>query len=269
MDLAALGSCLLEDVVDPAPVLERETVFDGRVWDIVRETVTFGGAPMTREYMEHPGAVVVATIDAHERMLVINQYRHPIGMRDWELPAGLLDVAGEDKLAAAQRELAEDLNTLLNTINLGSAEDLSEFSYVGRSILNYGLTDITGYSIEENGSDALNYKLNLSWSSSTLNRGLFPTAGRAQSLGLEVAVPGSDLQFYKLSYNGQIYFPIAQGWSLRLRTELGFGDGSPFPSAADAGFLFHAPQNVIDEFPGFPAVDDYDELLTLISAELS
>jgi ADP-ribose pyrophosphatase len=110
MDLEALDSGPLEDVVDPAPVLKRETVFDGRVWDIVRETVTFGGAPMTREYMEHPGAVVVAAIDDGERILVINQYRHPIGMRDWELPAGLLDVPGEDKLAAAQRELAEEVD---------------------------------------------------------------------------------------------------------------------------------------------------------------
>jgi 8-oxo-dGTP pyrophosphatase MutT (NUDIX family) len=108
MDLEALGSGRLEDVLDPAPVLERATVFDGRVWNIVRETVTFGGSPMTREYMVHPGAVIVAAIDEHDRILVINQYRQPIGTRDWELPAGLLDVAGEDKLAAAQRELAEE-----------------------------------------------------------------------------------------------------------------------------------------------------------------
>jgi 8-oxo-dGTP pyrophosphatase MutT (NUDIX family) len=108
MDLEALGSGPLEDVLDPAPVLERETVFDGRVWDIVRATVTFGGSPMTREYMVHPGAVIVAAIDHDDRILVINQYRQPIGTRDWELPAGLLDVAGEDKLAAAQRELAEE-----------------------------------------------------------------------------------------------------------------------------------------------------------------
>jgi 8-oxo-dGTP pyrophosphatase MutT (NUDIX family) len=108
MDLATLGSGPLEDVVDPAPVLARETVFGGRVWDIVRETVTFGGAPMTREYMVHPGAVIVAAIDDDDRILVINQYRQPIGTRDWELPAGLLDVAGEDKLTAAQRELAEE-----------------------------------------------------------------------------------------------------------------------------------------------------------------
>lgn len=108
MDLEALSSGPLEDVADPAPVVARETVFDGRIWDIVRETVTFGGSPMTREYMTHPGAVVVAAIDDDERILLINQYRQPIGMREWELPAGLLDVEGEDPLAAAQRELAEE-----------------------------------------------------------------------------------------------------------------------------------------------------------------
>jgi outer membrane protein insertion porin family len=79
--------------------------------------------------------------------------------------------------------------------------------------------------IDKNGNDALNYKLNLSWSSSTLNRGLFPTAGRAQSIAFEVAVPGSDLQFYKAVYQGQQYFPIARGWTVRLRGELGYGDG--------------------------------------------
>ncbi len=79
--------------------------------------------------------------------------------------------------------------------------------------------------IEENGSDSLNYKLNLSWSSSTLNRGLFPTRGRSQSLALEAAVPGSDLQFYKLVYTGQQYFPINDRWTTRFRTRLGFGDG--------------------------------------------
>ncbi|HWH97835.1 MAG TPA: NUDIX hydrolase [Pseudolysinimonas sp.] len=108
MDLEVLRSGPLEDVVDPAPVVARQTVFGGRVWDIVRETVTFGGSPMTREYMAHSGAVVVVAVDDEGRILLINQYRQPIGTRDWELPAGLLDVEGEDRLAAAQRELAEE-----------------------------------------------------------------------------------------------------------------------------------------------------------------
>ena len=79
--------------------------------------------------------------------------------------------------------------------------------------------------IDKNGDDALNYKLNLSWNSSTLNRGLFPTRGRSQRFGIEVAAPGSDLEFYKVTYNGQIYFPITSGWTVRMRTDIGYGDG--------------------------------------------
>lgn len=108
IDLEALRTGVLEDVADPAPLVAREMVFTGRVWDIVRDTVTFGGAPMTREYTRHTGAVAVVAIDEHERVLLLNQYRQPIGMRDWELPAGLLDQPGEEPLEAARRELAEE-----------------------------------------------------------------------------------------------------------------------------------------------------------------
>ncbi len=79
--------------------------------------------------------------------------------------------------------------------------------------------------IDKNGNTALNYKLNLSWSSSSLNRGLFPTRGRSQSMAFEMSVPGSDLEFYKVVYNGQIYFPLWRSWTLRVRTELGYGGG--------------------------------------------
>ncbi|MCB1684319.1 MAG: outer membrane protein assembly factor BamA [Pseudomonadales bacterium] len=84
--------------------------------------------------------------------------------------------------------------------------------------------EISAY-LTENGDTALNYKLNLSWRSSTLNRGVFPTRGQSQSIGGEIAIPGSDLTFYKITYDGQIYFPITQNWTLRLRGELGYGDG--------------------------------------------
>src|SRR5690606_17048131 len=50
----------------------------------------------------------VVAVDEEGRMLVIQQYRHPIRHRDWELPAGLLDIEGEDPMVAAQRELAEE-----------------------------------------------------------------------------------------------------------------------------------------------------------------
>ncbi len=79
--------------------------------------------------------------------------------------------------------------------------------------------------LERNGDDFLNFKLNLGWQSSTLNRGLFPTRGRSQVLGLQASVPGSDLEFWKVSYRGEQYFPFLFGNALRLRTELGYGGG--------------------------------------------
>lgn len=90
------------------PVVSSERVFEGRVWDIRRDAFDFGGETIVREYMDHTGAVGVLAIDDHDRVLLIKQYRHPVRMRDWEIPAGLLDIDGEPPLAAAKRELAEE-----------------------------------------------------------------------------------------------------------------------------------------------------------------
>jgi ADP-ribose pyrophosphatase len=103
---------LLPEVLadDPAgvDVVGSDTVFEGVVWDIVRERFAFDGHEIVREFVSHPGAVAVLALDERERILLIKQYRHPVRARDWELPAGLLDVAGESPLLAAQRELAEE-----------------------------------------------------------------------------------------------------------------------------------------------------------------
>ena len=107
-DLLILRQGPIRDLRDPAVVTSSERVFDGKVWDIRRDEFTFAGHTITREYLDHPGAVAVLAIDGQDRVLLINQYRHPVGLRDWELPAGLLDVAGEPPLAAARRELAEE-----------------------------------------------------------------------------------------------------------------------------------------------------------------
>ncbi|QAY74276.1 NUDIX hydrolase [Agromyces protaetiae] len=90
------------------PLRSSERVFEGRVWDIRRETFDYDGVDVTRDFVDHTGAVGVLAIDDDDRVLVIKQYRHPIGYRDWEIPAGLLDVPGEDPLAGAKRELAEE-----------------------------------------------------------------------------------------------------------------------------------------------------------------
>jgi len=107
-DLLILKQGAIRDLRDPAQVTSSERVFEGRVWDIRRDEFTFAGHNIVREYMDHPGAVAVLAIDDQDRVLLINQYRHPVGLRDWELPAGLLDVDGEPPLAAARRELAEE-----------------------------------------------------------------------------------------------------------------------------------------------------------------
>lgn len=89
-------------------VLSSTVGFTGAVWNVLDEQVAYGGGRIRRQYVAHTGAVAVVAIDDRDRVLLIQQYRHPIRHRDWELPAGLLDVAGEDPLTAAQRELAEE-----------------------------------------------------------------------------------------------------------------------------------------------------------------
>ena len=92
------------------PLLGRETVFDGRIWDVRRDAFAYGddAIRIEREYVDHPGAVAVLVLDDDDRVLLIKQYRHPVRARDWEIPAGLLDVRHEPALEAAQRELAEE-----------------------------------------------------------------------------------------------------------------------------------------------------------------
>src|SRR3974390_439349 len=61
-----------------------------------------------RDVVLHPGAVAALALDAADRILMIRQYRHPLGRLLWEIPAGLRDVAGEDPWVTAQRELIEE-----------------------------------------------------------------------------------------------------------------------------------------------------------------
>ncbi|WP_323752704.1 outer membrane protein assembly factor BamA [Marinobacter sp.] len=81
--------------------------------------------------------------------------------------------------------------------------------------------------IEDEGDSFTNYFLFGSWRRSTLNRGVLPTKGYSHSLSLDVAVPASDLTFYKASHRTNFYFPLVDThrWVVRARTEVGFGDG--------------------------------------------
>jgi outer membrane protein insertion porin family len=64
-----------------------------------------------------------------------------------------------------------------------------------------------------------------SWSESTLNRGQLATRGHSQSVSLEIALPGSDLEYYKLVYNAQLFLPLTESLTSRFHLELGYGDG--------------------------------------------
>jgi ADP-ribose pyrophosphatase len=98
-----------EDVAAPREVLRTEVAMRGRVWDVARDEVDLGEAGVvTREYVRHPGAVVVLALDDEDRIFFVRQYRHPVRMELWELPAGLLDVVGEPAVEAAKRELLEE-----------------------------------------------------------------------------------------------------------------------------------------------------------------
>lgn len=69
------------------------------------------------------------------------------------------------------------------------------------------------------------YTVQGSWVSSTLNRGVFATDGASQTLAAEIAIPESDLDYYKVTYNSQVFFPISGPWTVRMRGDLGYGDG--------------------------------------------
>ncbi len=94
--------------------------------------------------------------------------------------------------------------------------DITTGDFVAVDIANFLITE--GYLFDE-------YKLNASLSTSTLNRGIFPDRGWSSTLGLEVAVPGSDYGFYRANWTGQKYFPITQRWTLRMRSDVAYGDG--------------------------------------------
>ena len=83
------------------------------------------------------------------------------------------------------------------------------------------------YDNEFNG-DFLTYNLNLGWSYNTLNRPVFPTSGMSHRINGEIALPGSDVEYQKLTYDAQAYFPLGKDFVLRGYGKLGYGNDLPF-----------------------------------------
>ncbi|MET8902060.1 NUDIX hydrolase [Streptomyces sp. NPDC004538] len=99
----------IKDTPEEWEVRGTETPFRGKKTSVRMDDVVMpDGSVVTRDYQVHPGSVAVLALDGEGRVLVIRQYRHPVREKLWEIPAGLLDVPGENPLHAAQRELYEE-----------------------------------------------------------------------------------------------------------------------------------------------------------------
>ncbi|WP_054055848.1 NUDIX hydrolase [Alloactinosynnema sp. L-07] len=91
-------------------VASTRDIHIGRILGLRLDQVVMpGGNTAAREVVEHLGAVAIAAMDDDGNLVLIHQYRHPLGRRIWELPAGLIDNADEDPVDAAKRELVEEV----------------------------------------------------------------------------------------------------------------------------------------------------------------
>lgn len=91
-------------------VSSSNTLHVGRVLALRLDQVVMpGGGVAAREIVEHPGAVAILPLHDDTSVVMIDQYRHAVGRRMRELPAGLLDSPGEDLVTAARRELVEEV----------------------------------------------------------------------------------------------------------------------------------------------------------------
>ena len=109
MSEGAAGAPPPADTYARRHVVETTERFRGRVWSIRTDVVDLGdGQQVERDLVVHPGAVGIVAIDEDLRVLLVQQYRHPVSSMLWEPPAGLLDVQGEDPGDAAARELYEE-----------------------------------------------------------------------------------------------------------------------------------------------------------------
>ncbi|MEV0336435.1 NUDIX hydrolase [Nocardia sp. NPDC050717] len=89
--------------------VSSRVLYSGAILALRQDQVAMpDGRVAEREVIEHHAAVAVLALDDDGNVVLIRQYRHPLGTRLLELPAGLLDIVGEDPLTAAKRELAEE-----------------------------------------------------------------------------------------------------------------------------------------------------------------
>ena len=100
-------------------VLNSEEVYKGKIISIRKDTLTRGdGKSFVRETAVSSDAVAVVAMDDQNRILLIRQYRHPMGQPIWEIPAGKMDVRGEQPEETAIRELQEETDTTAESVRM-------------------------------------------------------------------------------------------------------------------------------------------------------
>lgn len=103
----------LADTEQAWPVAKTESKYESPYISLSIDTIVDPqGEEHARAIVRPNGAVGVLAIDADDRLLLVEQYRHPVGLRMLEIPAGTLDVDGESALNAALRELAEEADVV-------------------------------------------------------------------------------------------------------------------------------------------------------------
>jgi ADP-ribose pyrophosphatase len=96
------------DLIRKLPVSKTSVEYTGKIWAIIKDTFKLGDHELTRDYLQHMGAVAILALNENEEVLTIHQYRHPVGANLVEIPAGLLDFPNESPIEAAKRELLEE-----------------------------------------------------------------------------------------------------------------------------------------------------------------
>jgi ADP-ribose pyrophosphatase len=128
---------------------DSETLYVGNIFALRADEVRMpGGNTARREVVEHYGAVAVLAIDDDDNIVMVYQYRHPVGRRLWELPAGLLDMGGEAPHLTAARELEEeaglsarDWRVLVDLVSSPGFSDESVRVYLATGLSNVGRPD--------------------------------------------------------------------------------------------------------------------------------
>jgi 8-oxo-dGTP pyrophosphatase MutT (NUDIX family) len=148
---------MLQDTPQEWQVVATSTPFTGKKTGVrTDEVVMPDGGTATRDYQVHPGSVAILALDDAGRVLVIKQYRHPVRHKLWEIPAGLLDIPGENPLHGAQRELYEeahvkagDWRVLVDLYSSPGGSDEAVRIFLARDI-----TAVEGARFEASGEEA-------------------------------------------------------------------------------------------------------------------